>query len=163
MVMPNFLIIGAGKAGTTALHRYLKQHPQIFMSEPKELSFFPFENGRPDFRGPGDTEDFARQGVTSLDEYRARFASAAGYRARGESSPVYLYYPESAPRIRRHIPEAKLIAVLRQPASAAYSRYMMLRRNGMERLSFVDALAAEDRRVAEGWAHRWHYFRRGFY
>jgi len=163
MTMPNFLVIGAGKGGTTALHRYLNQHPQIFMSEPKELSFFPFEERPPDFRGPNDDEDFARQRVTSLDDYRACFAGAAGYPARGESSPVYLYYPESAARIRRHIPEAKLIAVLRQPAAAAYSRFLMLRRNGVERLSFVEALAAEDRRVAEGWAHRWHYIRRGFY
>jgi hypothetical protein len=163
MTMPNFFIIGAGKAGTTALHRYLKQHPQIFMSEPKELSFFPFEDGRPDFRGPGDNADFERQGVTSLDAYRACFAGAADYPVRGESSPVYLYYPESARRIRHHVPEAKLVAVLRQPAAAAYSRYLMLRGTGVERLSFVEALAAEDGRVAGGWAHRWHYLRRGFY
>ena len=82
---------------------------------------------------------------------------------RGESSPFNLYYPESAPRIRHYVPETKLVAVLRQPAAAAYSRYLMLRRNGVERLSFVAALAAEDRRVAAGWAPRWHYIRRGFY
>jgi hypothetical protein len=160
--MPNFLVIGAAKSGTTALHDYLSQHPDIFMSARKELRFFPFENRRPEFCGPGDQEAFSTV-VTTIEEYRAQFAGAERYAARGEASPPYLSVPGSAERIRHHIPDAKLLAVLRQPADRAYSNYLMLRRRGLETLSLADALAAEDQRVAEGWSHTWQYRRRGFY
>ena len=162
MTMPNFLVIGAAKGGTTALHRYLAQHSQIFVSRRKELRFFPFEGGRPDCRGPGDAAD-AASFTTTLDEYRAHFVGSEGFPARGESSPLYLYMPKSAERIRHYLPEAKLIAVLRHPAERAFSQYLMIRRDGLETLGFAEALAAEDRRVADGWGHRWHYRRRGFY
>jgi hypothetical protein len=162
MTMPNFLVIGAGKSGTTALHRYLKQHPQIFMSKPKELRFFPFENQRMDFRGPGDARDAAGM-IIDLEDYRAHFAAGADYPARGESSPLYLYYPQTAARIRHHIPDAKLIAILRHPADRAYSQFLMKRRDGLERLGFEEALAAEGQRIADGWSHHWHYRQRGFY
>src|ERR1051325_8468023 len=99
MTMPNFLIIGAAKSGTTALHNYLKQHPEIFMSSPKELRFFPFEDRMPSFCGPGDDEAMEHV-VRSIEDYRAHFAEGASYPARGESSPLYLYYPRSAERIR---------------------------------------------------------------
>jgi hypothetical protein len=162
MTMPNFLIIGAAKSGTTALHRYLTQHPQIFMSRRKELRFFPFEGGRPDYRGPGDAADAASI-TTDIDEYRAQFDGSEAFPARGESSPLYLYMPQSAERIRHYLPDAKLIAVLRHPAERAFSQYLMIRRDGLETLGFAEALAAEDGRVADGWGHRWHYRRRGFY
>jgi hypothetical protein len=162
MTMPNFLVIGAAKSGTTALHRYLTQHPEIFMSRQKELRFFPFENQRPDFRGPGDDVNIASI-VVSIEEYRAHFAGAEGFRARGETSPLYLTMPQSAERIRHYIPEAKLIAILRHPAERAHSQYLMIRRDGFEKLDFEEALAAEDRRVADGWGTRWQYRRRGFY
>jgi hypothetical protein len=160
--MPNFLIIGAAKSGTTALHRYLKQHPEIFMSAQKELRFFPFEDRMPSFRGPGDDKDMENV-VRSIEDYRSHFAEGASYHARGESSPIYLYYPRAAGRIRHHIPDAKLIVILRDPAGRAYSQYLMKVRDGREPLSFGDALAAEERRISDGWSHHWHYRRRGFY
>jgi hypothetical protein len=162
MTMPNFLVIGAGKCGTTALHRYLKQHPQIFMSTQKELRFFPFENQKLDFRGPGDDKDTATM-VTNIEDYRGHFEAGAAYLARGESSPLYLYYRQTAGRIRHHIPEAKLIAILRHPADRAYSQFLMKKRDGLELLSFGDALAAEEQRIADRWSHHWHYRQRGFY
>jgi hypothetical protein len=160
--MPNFIVIGAGKSGTTALHRYLKQHPEIYMSSPKELRFFPFEDRPPDFRGPGDKEDM-ETAVKTIEDYRARFTEGARFPARGESSPLYLYYPRTAERIRHHIPDVKLIAILRHPADRAYSQYLMKRRDGREHLNFADALAAEEQRISNGWSHHWHYRRRGFY
>lgn len=162
MTMPNFLVIGAAKGGTTALHRYLKQHPQIFMSPRKELRFFPFENNPPDYRGPGDEADAASMTI-NLEDYVAQFEGSDNFPARGEISPLYLYLPQSAERIRHYVPDAKLIAILRQPAERAYSHYLMIKRDGLETLSFKDALAAEDKRVAECYGHRWHYLRRGFY
>jgi hypothetical protein len=162
MTLPNFLVIGAGKSGTTALHRYLKQHPEIYMSSLKELRFFPFEDRPPDFRGPGDKEDM-EAAVKTIDNYRAHFTGGAHCSARGESSPLYLYYPRSAERIRHYIPDAKLIAILRHPAERAYSQYLMKRRDGREHLNFGDALAAEEQRASDGWSHHRQYRRRGFY
>jgi hypothetical protein len=162
MTMPNFVVIGAAKSGTTALHRYLKQHPEIFTSSPKELRFFPFEDRQPDFRGPGDMEDMAAT-VKTIEEYRAHFTEGAHFPARGESSPLYLYYPRTAERIRHHLPDAKLIAILRHPADRAYSQFLMKVRDGRELLNFGEALAAEEQRISDGWSHHWHYRRRGFY
>lgn len=162
MTMPNFIVIGAAKSGTTALYRYLKQHPEIFMSQPKELRFFPFEEQIPDFCGPGDKADMGTV-ITKIEDYRACFAQGAQYPARGESSPLYLYYPRTAERIHHHLPDAKLIAILRHPADRAYSQFLMERRYGREHLSFSDALAAEEKRISNGWSHHWHYRQRGFY
>jgi hypothetical protein len=162
MTLPNFLVIGAGKSGTTALHRYLKQHPEIYMSSPTQLRFFPFEDQRPNFIGPRDKEDMETT-VKTIEDYRAHFTEGARFPARGESSPPYLYYPRAAERIRHYIPDAKLIAILRHPADRAYSQYLMKRRDGLEPLNFGDALAAEEQRISDGWSHHWHFRRRGFY
>jgi hypothetical protein len=160
--MPNFLVIGAAKGGTTALHRYLKQHPEIYMSHPKELRFFPFENQSPNFLGPGDNDDVPSM-IATIEDYRACFAAGERFRARGESSPLYLYYPRSAERIRHYIPDVKLIAILRHPAERAYSQFLAKKRDEGEPLSFRDALDAEDQRTADGWSHHRHYRQRGFY
>lgn len=160
--MPTFIVIGAAKSGTTALHRYLKQHPEIYMSTPKELRFFPFEDRPPNFCGPRDREDMQTV-VKTIEEYRTHFTEGAHYPARGEASPIYLYYPRTAERIRHHLPDVKLIAILRQPADRAYSQYLMKRRDGLEPLNFVEALAAEEQRMSNGWSHHWHFRRRGFY
>lgn len=158
--MPNFLVIGAAKAGTTALHYYLAQHPDIYMSETKEIRFFPFENHIPNFCGPDDHLDSV---VTKIEDYRAFFEATADYPARGEASPIYLYYARAAERIQHHIPDVKLIVILRHPADRAYSHYLMLKRIGLEHLSFPEALAAEDQRVSDSWKHHWHFRRRGLY
>jgi hypothetical protein len=161
MTMPNFLIIGAAKSGTTALHHYLGQHPDIFMSSPKELRFFPWENQKPDYRGPYDID--LSSIITSVEEYRAYFAAGADYPVRGESSPQYIYFPRAAERIRHHIPDVKLIAILRHPVDRAYSHYLMVRREELETLTFGEALADEERRINDRWWYHWHYRRRGFY
>lgn len=162
MTMPNFVIIGAAKAGTTSLHRYLKQHPDIFMSQPKELRFFPFEGQKPDFRGPDDDITLATI-TTDLKDYQSHFEAGANYSARGEASPVYLSHPRSAERIHHHIPGAKIIAILRHPADRAFSQFLSRKRDQQEPLNFSDALAAEEQRAQLGWSHLWHYLRRGFY
>ncbi len=158
MTMPNFLLIGAAKCGTTALYCYLKQHPAIYMSEPKELRFFPFENQEPDYCGPGA---HLKGYVTKIEDYQAFFEAGADYPARGEASPVYLYHGRAAARIRHHIPDVKLIVILRPPADRVYSHYLMLKRDGLTHLSFRELLAAEDQGVPE--AESPHLRRRGYY
>jgi hypothetical protein len=97
MILPNFLILGAAKAGTTALYHYIKQHPQVGMSRIKETNFFALMDEPLDFRGPGDQNYIGRFSVTSFEEYQAQFRGCAGATAIGEASPLYLYSPKAQP------------------------------------------------------------------
>src|SRR4051794_12264813 len=94
-LMPNFIVVGAGKSGTTSLYHCLRQHPQIFMSPIKEPLFFAFAGRNMDFTGPGDAEINARA-VTRLGDYQNLFRSGSTFPARGEASVAYLYYPRAA-------------------------------------------------------------------
>lgn len=163
MTMPNFLVIGAGKSGTSSLYHYLKQHPQIYMSPVKETRFFAFEGEELDFCGPGDLEAH-RSTVTDIETYRALFDSVSGERAVGEVSPMYMYAPKSPGRIKHYIHEAKLIAVLRDPVERAYSSFLHLVRDGREPLdNFAWALQEEEFRIKCNYAPLWRYKELGFY
>lgn len=167
MTMPNFLVIGAAKCGTDSLCDYLGQHPQIYMCPNREPNFF-IADGQGDipYRGPGDREVLKAwdMWVSSLDRYQALFSGVSDEKAIGEGTTWYLY-DERAPKLIHHyIPEAKLIAILRNPVDRAYSAYNMLLRDGRETIQdFAQALAAEDERVRAGWEPMWHYRRMGFY
>ena len=163
MMMPNFLLIGAAKSGTTSLYHYLRQHPQVYMSPVKEPKFFAFEEAEPGSpRRPGDRETMS-QLITDVEGYKALFAGVADEKAVGEASPQYLYVPEAAGRIRRHLPEARLVAVLRNPVERAYSSHLHLVREGFERSGFSEGLKAEEQRIRENWPIMWHHKNRGFY
>ncbi len=88
MALPNFLIIGAAKAGTTALYHYLKQHPQVYMSPEKETNFFAFEGQEVCFRGPGD-EKMCESTIATLEGYKEQFEDVSNEVAIGEASPWY--------------------------------------------------------------------------
>ena len=167
MRMPNFLIIGAAKCGTDALYSYLAQHPQVYLSRSKEPNFFIVEGqAEIPYRGPGDRETLERcdMWVSTLERYQALFADASAEKALGEGSTWYLYNERAPERIHRHVPHAKLIAILRHPADRAYSAFTMLMRDGRETIrDFSLALAAEDDRVRSNWEPLWHYRRMGFY
>lgn len=161
MTRPNFFVIGAQKAGTTSLYYYLRQHPEVFMSPVKEPHFFvAYGAKKGKFSGPSRN---LTPRITTLERYEALFGGATDEKAIGEASPTYLYVPEVAGRIKRYAPEAKLAAVLRNPAERAYSAYLHTVRSGREPLSFAEALAEEEQRVREGWHHIYHYRNRGFY
>jgi len=168
MTLPNFLIIGAMKSGTTSLYHYLKQHPQIYMSSIKEPNFFALEGSNLEFNGAEGKERIQRwvkrESVTSIEEYRALFRRAANETAIGEASPMYLYSPEAPYRIRHYVPEAKLITILRNPVERAYSAFLYMTRDGREPLSeFSQALQAEESRMRGNWEWIWHYRHLGFY
>lgn len=159
---PNFFIIGAPKCGTTALYDILRQHPEIYMSSVKEPHYFTFEGEVPMFQGPGGGY-FRRVAITRPLDYLMLFAGASGHRAIGEASPSYLRSQVAAKRIHRAAPNAKLIAVLRQPAARAYSHFQYLRFHGVEPISsFADALEQENIRKALGWSSI-HFYRQGGY
>ena len=163
MVLPNFIILGAANSGTTSLYDYLKQHPDIYMPEVKEPRFFAFEDEVLDFCGPGDEHRNANS-VTQLNDYKALFRSVTNETAIGEASPPYLYIPKAAQRIQHHIPEAKLIAILRNPATRAFSNFMHQRAIGYEPLTdFSMAVEEEKARIENNWSFIWHYTKRGYY
>ena len=160
-IMPNFLILGAAKAGTTSLHYYLDQHPEIYMSKVKEPRFFALEGETPNFQNPDNLIN--RTSITELEEYQQLFADVSTEKAIGETSPLYLYSAKAVERIKYYIPQAKLIVVLRNPVERAYSCYTHLVREGYESLSFEAGLATESERIANNWAHLWHYRQAGYY
>lgn len=153
MNMPNFLVIGAMKAGTTALYHALKQHPQIYMSHIKEPHFFTYEGEQLNYAGP----------VTDLESYHQLFEEASQGTIKGEVSPSYIYSPKAPERIKNYLPNVKLVAILRNPVERAYSNFLMAVRQGDETLSFTQALEQEQQRIKNNWGLLWHYQSKGFY
>lgn len=140
MTLPNFLIIGGHKCGTTSLYSYLKQHPQIYMPELKEPRFFAYDDTDPVHRAKSRTIFPVR----TLAEYQALFDGVTDEKAIGEASPEYLRNTRAARRIRDLIPHAKLIVSLRNPVDRTYSEYLMRVRAGDESRPF-EQVCREDR------------------
>ncbi len=164
MILPNFLILGAAKAGTTALHHYLKQHPAIGMSHTKESNYLALKGEDLDFRGPGDADMVHRFSVTTEAAYLERFAHCGQKTAIGEASPLYLYSPKAPLHIKQLLPDAKLIAILRNPVDRAYSAFLHLVRDHRETTTdFLEGLRQEPARIAARWEHLWHYVAMGRY
>jgi hypothetical protein len=156
--MPNFLLLGAPRCSTTTLYDVARQHPEIYMSPNKEPCFFAIEGLERRWLGPRD-----QQGVHDLGEYRRLFEGADRQRIVGEASTIYLGSERAVERARHHTPEAKLVAVLRNPADRAFSHYSLHRSQGREWLTFEDALEAEEGRAALGWSPAWLYREAGLY
>lgn len=158
--MPNFLIVGAAKSGTTSLYEYLRQHPDVFMPRWKELSFF---IGDP--HGP-------LHKVKKPRFYYRLFGKTRGESAVGEASTGYLY-DESAPeQIREILGIVKIIIILRDPVDMSYSLYNhQVRKEGETLKAFEAALEAEGsrrndpsfRKKCYGWHANYYYYHRGLY
>jgi len=160
--LPDFLIIGAMKCGTTSLYRYLASHPQVARSRPKEIHFFDdhFDRGvkwyRTHFQRPGAPRD--------------------GSIRWGEASPYYIFHEPAPQRVASVLPRAKLIALLRDPVARAYSHYQHMHRHGNDDRPFDEAIDAELRHWVSGGREplstrrdvafaqrRYHYIGRGLY
>lgn len=163
MTWPTFVILGAPRAGTTALYAALRQHPQIGMSRVKEPNFFAYgEMPTLPFQGPA-TAMMAGRIVNTRAAYEALFDASPSTLATGEASMTN-FMPRACERIRHYAPDAKLIAILRQPAERAYSQFVNARRMGWEPLAdFAAALAAEPLRLAQEWIPYLCYQYRGYY
>ena len=138
MTLPNFIVIGAAKAGTTVLYWALAEHPAVFMSAVKETNYFAYgvdDTGRLLYGDP-EVHHFP---VQSLKDYERLFADAGDAVAIGEASPIYLECPQAAGRIRALLPAARLICGLRHPVERAYSDYQMSLRSRGQRLDPADA------------------------
>lgn len=147
---PDFFLVGAAKSGTSSLYNYLVQHPFVFMPEPKEPHFFG------EWRPPV-------QEVKGMKEYLRFFEGVPEDVRAGEASTSYLYSTDAAWEIKRFRPDAKIIVILRDPVSRAYSQYWNQVREGVEPLDFEEALAAEAERRERGWWYGFHYVEAGRY
>lgn len=147
-----FLVCGAQKSGTTALADYLRGHPELHIPDRKELHFFDDEAvdwSNPDYR-----------------VYHQSFGRDRDQRKWGEATPVYMYWNDAPARIWNYNKEMKIVLILRNPVTRAYSHWAMEYRRGNELLSFEDALAEEESRCRSELPlqHRiYSYIDRGFY
>ena len=127
--LPDFLVVGAQKSGTTALYTYLRWHPEILGPFWKEVSFFD------------------RHWAKGEAWYRGQLPLRSDGKVVGEASPSYLFHPLAPARVFSVVPDAKLVVLVREPGDRAYSQYQHAVALGREPLSFEDALGAEDERL----------------
>jgi hypothetical protein len=151
MTLPNFVVIGVAKGGTTSLYRYLDQHPDIYICPDKGTNFFGYEDARDwKWHDEGEPPLLRHFHVRTLADYEAAFAGADHEKAIGEVSPQYFRCPTAAQRIHEHIPRAKLIASLRNPAERAFSGFLMRTRRGETVEDAYRELTPESSHVREG-------------
>jgi hypothetical protein len=142
----------------------LQQHPQVFMSTPKEPTFFGNEGPELLYNGPYDEHRaYHSKTITDLKTYTALFDNVTGEKAIGEASIFYLYLPKAPEQIKKHVPKAKMFAVLRNPADRAYSAYLHTVRQAREPRSFEEAMKLEPERIRQKWNPLWHFKAMGFY
>ena len=160
---PNFLVIGSSRSGTTSLYHHLGEHPEAYVTPRLEPRFFAFENDPLRYGGPGD-EILRERVVTDASAYQALFAHTRGQRAVGEVAPAYLSSATAPAAIRRYTPQAKLIAILRNPVERAISSFRLQRMEGLEPAAMLAAAwDLEAVRAREGWSYVWLYTYRGLY
>lgn len=154
------MIVGAQKAGTSALASFLFQHPEICMSMPKEVHLF-------------DAPDYARDWTPAQIDarYRPCFAHCDADALWGEATPIYLFLPGIARELKRYNPDLRLIVLLRDPVQRAISHYYMEKNRGKEDLPLWAALLCEPLRLrrredalhVDSHLRRHSYRRRGLY
>ncbi|RMF57672.1 MAG: hypothetical protein D6748_10680, partial [Calditrichaeota bacterium] len=145
--LPNFLLVGAPKCGTTSLYYYLDQHPEIYMSPAKEPHFFstvhPDEEKIRRQMYPHPLSNFIRD----FGKYQELFSGVKEEKAIGEGSTSYLYYGDLSIRnIQKFVPnwkQLKILIVVRNPIEASYSHYLMYHATGKDPLTFEEAFNLE--------------------
>jgi len=150
MTLPNFMIIGVAKAGTTSFYHYLDQHPQVFMCPEKGSNFFGYEDARDwKWTEEGNPPLLRHFQARTFEEYEAFFAGVTDEIAIGEASPQYFRCPTAAQRIHESLPHVKLVASLRNPADRAFSGFLMRTRRGEPVKGFHEELTADASHVRE--------------
>lgn len=180
-ILPNFLVIGAAKCGTTSLYHYLRQHPDVYMSPIKEPNHFSTDINPEEFSPEYklherqknlDVHSYVRGDmkepqwgayVTSETDYRLLFRFADGKKRIGEISNSYLYSSTAADEINKRLKGVKLIAILRNPVDRAYSHYQANIRDGRALLPFRQELEKDMAKPEKGWGKSHLYIELGMY
>lgn len=174
-MLPNLFVVGADRGAIGLLRAQLARHPEIFVPRAGDPNYFTFAGGVPEFARP----DLGRAGwrtrralrrelhadaVTGADAYLRLYRGAGARPVRADLSSAHLDSLAAAARIRGCVPEARIVAILRQPVDRALGRFAAMRQAGLEPLaSLVEALAVEPHRQLQGWAPGWLYARGGYY
>ena len=148
----DFILAGAQKSGTTALHYFLSKHPDITMGDRQEMHFF-------------DNEEIFSQQV-DYELLHQRFPPVPPSTIAGECTPIYIYWKPGMERIWRYNPKIKLLIILRNPVDRAFAHWTMQRFKGREPLNFLDAVKEEKNRANKAaplQSRRYSYVDRGFY
>jgi hypothetical protein len=147
MCLPNFIICGAAKSATTSLFSALNQHPSIYMPRIKEVDFF------------------SHRYTENIETYKDYFLKAKNNQIIGEASPDYMFVKGSAKKIKKHLPDVKLIFILRNPVDRAYSNYLHKQRDGEENRTFEVAINEElmSLQISHEQNLKYGYLERGFY
>lgn len=180
-LVPDFLIVGAPKAGTTSLYHSLDRHPQIYMSPIKEPNYFASEVRPENFseewrpqvaqdqlaladylRGPMREKRFGGI-VTKWQDYQKLFADVKDEVAAGEASVSYLWSRTAAANIQSRVPGAKIIVILRNPADRAFSQYLHAVTNGVVRWTFRQHIDASLRRTTDQFCASYPFLEYGLY
>ena len=156
MKKPNFIIAGFPKCGTTSLHHYLSEHPQIFMPSQKELHFFTYEILSKLKNGPKDGAVKKTQ-IQDSKKYLDFYRNVKNEIAVGDASPSYINYPNQFLKIKEYLEDPKFIIVLRDPINRAYSNYLHLKREQRETLTFKEAVNRENKRIKDKYSDFWYY------
>ena len=160
--IPNFLIVGAAKSGTTTINYYLNTHEDVFMTDPKEPKFFSYKYAQ--YSGPGDSVFTKKRAVKSIEDYYNLFSQSNGEKCIGEASVDNLFYSSKViPDIKKELNDPKIVIILRHPVDRAVSAYSHLIRDGREEFSFDEALEKEGKRLQEGYEFIWGYKEGGLY
>jgi hypothetical protein len=159
--LPNLLVVGTQRSGTTSLYHYLRQHPEVFMPSRKEPRFFVSSIYRNIDPGDPYCMSLRRNSIYTLEDYAKLFEDVTTERAIGEASTEYLYYYDTViPQIKRFLGDVKIVAILRDPVDRAFSAYTHVLREQFEVLcaekpevlSFERCLELEEERRRANWA-----------
>lgn len=161
-MLPNFIIAGATRSGTTSLYYYLKQHPQISFPNLKEPRYFSSIHLKLPQQGIGDhTVD--EKLITSLEDYKKLYEDIEN-KIVGDASSEYLTDSEHTPsEIHKLLGDIPILLILRNPVDRAYSAFYNLTRDGRETLTFEEALKEEENRIQKNWDVMWAYKKVGLY
>lgn len=180
MLLPNFFIVGAAKAGTTSLHAHLSRHPDVYMSPIKEPNYFSRKDMRSELfsreyqldikldlarylTGPMDRHIHSAH-VERWEDYLLLFRNAQGKNAIGEASPSYLYCSSAAEELSQKVPNARIVMILRNPVERAFSHYLMnLRLSKTLDSDFIREVEADYQRANKGWGVSKLYLELGLY
>ena len=154
--LPDFVIIGTAKAGTTSMYSLVAQHPEIVPAIKKEINYFQLHYGL-------DSPWYRSHFPTRASRFFSRISGRN--LLTGEASPTYLFYPPAPGRMKKIMPEVKLIMILRNPVDRAHSQYHMKVKLKSEPLSFEEATETEEKRCAatKGNFLHYSYLARGLY
>lgn len=150
----NLFIVGAVKSGTTSLYHYLKQHNSVFFPLVKEPNYYSDINSEEKhvYQKPKPNKFYHNKIINNKEDYFSLYKGSEDYTIVGDASPSYLWDTNSAARIKKDFPNAKIIIILRNPAQRAFSHYLMNLRSGLEKEEdFLTALLRDEKNKHQIW------------